>query len=666
MSETFLFFEEAIKSYIEQSVSKYSKSPELIYDKNFDNTLLKPLFINDITMFKNIIQKNKLSYTIWRSFGDLMFEKTADVSNNFSTQLNNDKQKIEQYEARIKKWDKYIKYLERKLSDVTQQIEDNLKNSKKVEKAEENSIEENDLNDNSDNISGVQDKEDDLLGEEDEKNKAKINMKELKEKVEYDKTIKEGKESIENNEKKIKHKKKKRTYGKFNLIKLKLLQLTTYILVNEIYNNEFNNDNNKDNDKDTDKSSNKGVNIYDKDKNYKKLNEYINDLIERGEIIKDKIKYNYITFIKSYIIGLVLIINNQGYKDINKDFLNQILERLKDNQKKYSSKEISDLVIYIGKLINNPDTFLCPNAFSILKNASHKKIRPRSRNNSFDKNDLTTNNNNDAKNKNERNTKIDDFFKSKKEDSDEEEDCMKKKSSVISWKNNNNQNLNNIFLSQGSLGLNDNHSKIKYNSMSSALSNNSLLALDLQYQASNLLNSSKLSCDDSMVENSFCKPSAYSELAPHDSMLGGKAGINSRLASHLPVLRISQDEKKRKNPAFDIFQKKLGKDFFKRKESKEKLEKSLNKELVSIVHDNFYGNNNGDVNNCNNNDKIVMDNKLKDKKINTTNEVLVCKTPVKIVCKSEELKEESKNNENLRINGIKKNLGALFNQHIGQ
>jgi hypothetical protein len=48
------------------------------------------------------------------------------------------------------------------------------------------------------------------------------------------------------------------------------------------------------------------------------------------------------------------------------------------------------LIIYIEKLIKNPDFFLCPNAFSILKNASLKRTSPRSRNTSFDKNDLIT------------------------------------------------------------------------------------------------------------------------------------------------------------------------------------------------------------------------------------------------------------------------------------
>ncbi len=57
---------------------------------------------------------------------------------------------------------------------------------------------------------------------------------------------------------------------------------------------------------------------------------------------------------------------------------------------------------------------------------------------------------------------------------------------------------------------------------------------------------------------------------------------------------------------------------------------------------------------------------LKIKKKISTDEVLVSKTTVKLVCKSEEFKDEENNNENLQINGIKKNLGALFNQQTGK
>ena len=57
--------------------------------------------------------------------------------------------------------------------------------------------------------------------------------------------------------------------------------------------------------------------------------------------------------------------------------------------------------------------------------------------------------------------------------------------------------------------------------------------------------------------------------------------------------------------------------------------------------------------------------KFKDKKKMGSNEVLVTKTPIKHADKNEEINED-KNNENLQVNGIRKNLGALFNQHAGK
>ena len=665
MADTFSFFEEGIKSYIDQSIEKYSKTPEIIFDKDFDNIILNPIYINDISLFKNLIQKNKLNCIIWKSLGDLLFQKINDISNNFQESINNVDTKILQYKERIKKLNKYIEDLQNLIVKRQEKIKKNINEDIKKKSNEKTSInldeEKEKENNEQDDLSDVK------LEEYNSKNNAIL----IEKITNYNKKIEEGKQSLEHNEKKIKHNNKKIIIGKINLVKLKILSITVNILINEINNIELNND------------------ILNKDNNYKLLDEYINDLIEQCETIKEKLSYDYILFIQSFVLELVLIINNQGYKDINKNILNKLLITISNNQKKYSSNEFSNLISYLEKLIKNPDSFLCPNAFSILKKASYKKIRPRSRNNSFDKNDI----NNEPKNnnnKNEKNAKIDDFFKKKKSESEEEEEeNAKKLSSVISFKNSNlnlnNTNFinnnNNNFCSQISFGLNENNSKIKFNSLSSAISNNTLLALDLQHQTSNLLNSSKLSGDDSMSMHSLYKPTSYSELFPHDSLLGTKAGLNSRLASHLPFLRISKHVKKKKNPALDRFQKKLGKYTFERKKNKENSDKILSREISTIINDKFYYNENltndeknknttASENKKNNKNKILSDDnhilKFKDKKQLNSNEVLVSKTPVKLVCKSEELKEEENNNENLQVNGIRKNLGALFNQHASQ
>ena len=671
MAETFSFFEEGIKSYIDQSISKYAENQEIIFSSHFDNKLLNPLFINDISLFKNLIQKNKLKIEIWKSLGETIFKKLNDILNIFDKNVVNINNKIPVYEERIKQLEKYIQKLEEKKVEKNEIIQYNIKKDKQKQNNEEhklNNIEQNNEREN---------KEEDNLSDVhiDENIFSKNNAALLGKITEYNAKIEDGQRSIRKNEDKIVNCKKKLSKGEINLLKFQILHLTVNILINEINKNIMNNDN------------------YDKEKSYKLINNYLNKLIEKYELINEEedMNINYIIFIKSYIIELVLIINNEGYKDINKYFLNQLLNNINSNQKKYESDELKNLISYIEKVENSPDTFLCPNAFSILKDASFKKIRPRSRNNSFDKNEININNinNNDIKNnKNEKNSRIDDYFKKKKSESDEEEEEYNKRlSSVISFKNskqninNNNILYNNNFHSQFSFGLNENNSRFNFSSMNSALSNNTLLNLDLQIQSSNLLNSSRLSGEDSMSKHSLYKGSSFSELFPHDSVLsGGQAGINSRLATSLPSLRISKKEKKKKNSFFDKFQSKLEKDYFKKKDNKENSDKIINREIYSIISDKFY--NSGNISNDdknknttasenkkNNKNKILIDEnetlKFKDKKKLGSNEILISKTPIKFEDKNEKSNEDE-NNENLQVNEIKKNLGVLFNQHAGK
>ena len=671
MVETYSFFEEGIKSYIDQSISKYTKTPEIIFERDFDNTFLNPIFINDLSLFKNLIQKNKLKNEIWKSLNDTFFKQINDIQSIFKERVNEVDTKILQYKERMKKYKKYIQDLEDLIVDKQKKISRNIEEDKKK------SNEKDSVNDLENEEKSKNKEEDDLSDIKLDEYKSKNNARLIDKITGYNKKIDEGKKKLEHYENQINHNKRKIAKGKINLLKLKILNLALSILINEIINNKMNNDN---------------VEINNKDNDYKLFNDYVNELIEKCELIKEKLFINYIIFIKSFVIELVLIINKEGYKDINKEFLNLLLDNINEIQKKYSLEEISNLIKYIEKVIKNPDSILCPNAFSILKNASLKKIRPRSRNNSFDKNDFNTNINfnNDVKNnnnKNEKNSKIDDFFKKKKSESEEEEEENNKRlSSIISFKNstlNNNNNNNNLLLnnfpSQLSLGLNENNSsRFKFNNMNSCLSNNSLLGLDFQHQSSNLLNSSKLSGDDSMSKHSIYRQS-FSELFPHDSILNNsQTGINCRLASQLPFLRIKK-EKKRKNFAVDKFQKRLGKDIFIKKEKKENSDILINREINTIVNDKFYNNENvtNDEKNKNTtasetkknkNNKIYDDSqtlKFKDKKKIGSNEILVSKTPVKVVCQSEEFKDD-KNNENLQINGIRKNLGFLFNQHAGK
>ena len=664
--------------------------PEIIFEKDFDNIVLNPLFINDISLFKNLIQKNKLKYDIWKSLGDLFDTKIEDILISFKGSINEIDVKINHYKERIKKTNKYIEDLERLIERRKETIKGNYDEDVRKKSNEKKIVY------NFDGVTENENKaeEDDLEDVKCDKYIANNNAELINKINRYNKYIEDSEKSLEKYESKIKHYKKKVIIGNINLLKLKLLHLTVNILINDINKNELNNEN------------------YDKESNYKLLDELIDNLIEKCEEKETK-NVNYVIFIKSFLLELALIINKQGYKDINKFFLNKLLSYFNNYKNKYPPNEISNLITYTEKIIKNPDSFLCPNAFSILKNASYKNLRPRSRNNSFDKNDVIVNNNinninnnnnnegkmnNNNNNKKEKDAKIDDFFKKIKSQSDEEEEEHNNRlSNIISFKNSNQNNNNNYilnnnnFFSQFSFGLKENNSKIKFNSMSSAISNNSLLGLEnLNFQiqqTSNLLNSSKLSGDDSMSAHSLYRHTSLSELLPHDSSLGGgHSGINSRLASQLPFLRISKKEKKMKIQKIDEFMKNFKiekeKEITKRKNSNEKLDKLLNKQINTIVNDKFYNNENltndeknknttasdNKKNNNSNKKSVDEDNsqilEFKDNKKISSNEILVSKTPVKTVCKSEE--EEINNNKKLNMSGVKKNLGDLFNQQTGQ
>ena len=660
MAEIFTFFEEGIKSYIEQSFSKYSETPEIIFDKNFDNIILNPLFINDITLFKNLILQNKLKSVIWKSIGDILYQKLNDIINIYKDNIKSYETKILQYKERIKKSNSYIEFLNERSNSRKEQIKNNYNeviNKKKVDIENE----------------GGRSDEGNLSDVKCEEYNSKINAELIKKLLKYEKLVENEKKSIEVNNQKIKHKNKKIILGNVNLLKLNILNLTMNILINEINSNEFSNSNKNE------------------EKSYLILDKYINDLIDKCEETKEKMNINYIIFMKSFVIELILIINNHGYKDINKYFLSQLLDYIKDNEKKYSSQEILDLIIYIEKLIKNPDSFLCPNAFSILKNASLKKIRPRSRNTSFDKNDPTLNNNNnnniDVKNSNnnhnkkEKNYKIDDFFK---KESDDEEDYTKKFSNIISFKNSNQNNSNNLlnynFNSQLISGKNDNNNLNKFNSMSSSLSNNNSLlckgGVNFQCQTSNLFNSSRLSGEESMsIHGQSIYKTSFSELLPHD-YINNHSGINSRLYTQLPFLRKTKKDKTKRNPVYN-FKKKLEKEcsvYKKNIITNENTDKIMKKEISSIVNNKFYNN---EIFNDDNKNTSASDNKNitssddnqslnnKNKKKINIDQVLVAKSPMKLTLKNEESKEDQFN-ENLQNNGIRKNLGALFNQLVGK
>ena len=618
MADINSFFEEGIKSYIEQSFLKYSKSIETIFDKNFDTNLIQPLFISDISLYKNLIQKNKLKSEIWGLIYNLIDQKINQLLCGCNDVVKNMKNQVIKYTQKIKKSNGLIEQYRKLIKEKNEEINNN---NKSLKEKKDNSDYENDLN---------------LEDKNYENEIAQCNGKLINEITEYRKKKEDEKENINRYQKKLRNRERNVIIGKIRILKIKILHITITILINEINGQEIKNKN------------------YNKENNYKLLNDYINEIIDKIEKNKDKVYIDYTSFIKNFLIQLALIINNKGYKDINISFLNQILNTFNNIKKVYSNSHISDVIKYVEKLISKPDTFLCPNAFKILKDASLRKIKPRSRNNSFDKNDIVSNNQN---NKIEGNRKIDEFITYKKREEksdseDDEEDFQKKLSNVISFKNSSTQNnIPNInFLSQSSLGLHDTY---KHKSLlnDSTLSNNSLIYIDNQ-NGTNLLNSSRISLDDSISKQGMYRSGSCSELL----------GINSRLASNLPTLRNTKKEKKKN--LLEKFGKKMKmkKINIERKSSNEKLDKIFGKEIRNIVNHNFY-NNEGSSYNKNKNTTATENKKEKNNIKKISSEILAVKTPVKNKNENSQEKEEQNINNNiLKQSGIKKNLQLLFNQ----
>ena len=627
MADIYIFFEEGIKSYIEQSFSKYSKNEEIIFKRSFDNEFLRPLFLNDISLYKNLIQKNKLKSEIWG-----LIENLHD---------QNIKQILQKYNAFLdKKKNKLVKYTElKKKSNET--IEIYTKKKKEIEEEINNNVQTNNCNDNEDEIN-IEEKEDlsDVKCKEYVRNNNELLLNKI---MKYNKIMEDENKNLEKYENELKRREKYFMIAEINILKLKILTISTDILIDDISNQ---------------KVFNKDHNIED---NYKLLNNFITDFIDKCEKIKDITYIKYYEFVRVYVIELALIINLQGYKDINKKFLNQLLNTIKQVKKTYSTSYISDLIKTIEKLISSPDSFMCPNAFNILKEASFKKIKPRSRNNSFDKNDLTNNN---ANIKNENNRKIDEFIEKKSDSEDDEEDFQKKLSNVISFKNSsiqnknnsniiqNNYNININFQSQSSLGLGD-INKYKSYPNDSAFSNNSLIYLE-HPNGTNLLNSSKISLDDSMSLPGIYRSGSCSELL----------GINSRLVSQLPSVRNTKQEKDKNNLEFKR-KIKMKKENIQKKGSNKKLDKIFGEEIRKIVNNNFYNNEN-DYNKEKNTTATetkknkISDEKNENKKLDSN--ILVVKTPIKAANEDLQEKEEINDKNLMEDPGIKKNLNFLFNQ----
>ena len=97
------FFVNGLKVHIESSINNYLENQTIIFDKDFENLLLYPVFINNINLFREIISQNNLNYqTFWNHIGKIMKTSLQTLIQKFEEELNEQKEN-ENEENKIKK-----------------------------------------------------------------------------------------------------------------------------------------------------------------------------------------------------------------------------------------------------------------------------------------------------------------------------------------------------------------------------------------------------------------------------------------------------------------------------------------------------------------------------------------------------------------------------------
>ena len=93
------FFANGLKVHIDSSLNKYQNNENLILDKDFENVLLNPLFINNINLFREIIEHNNLNYnSFWNHIGKIMNKSLQILLNKFKKEIeetNDDNHNVE-------------------------------------------------------------------------------------------------------------------------------------------------------------------------------------------------------------------------------------------------------------------------------------------------------------------------------------------------------------------------------------------------------------------------------------------------------------------------------------------------------------------------------------------------------------------------------------------
>ena len=87
------FFINGLKISIESSLNKIKEKNELIFESDFENSLINPLFINNINLFREIITKNNLNFKIfWNHIVNIMNSSILNIISKFEEEIKTKKE----------------------------------------------------------------------------------------------------------------------------------------------------------------------------------------------------------------------------------------------------------------------------------------------------------------------------------------------------------------------------------------------------------------------------------------------------------------------------------------------------------------------------------------------------------------------------------------------
>lgn len=86
------FFINGLKVHIESSINKYEEKQTIIFDKDFENLFLTPIYINNINLFREIITQNNLNFQVfWNHIGKIMKSSIESLIQKFEEEINKQK-----------------------------------------------------------------------------------------------------------------------------------------------------------------------------------------------------------------------------------------------------------------------------------------------------------------------------------------------------------------------------------------------------------------------------------------------------------------------------------------------------------------------------------------------------------------------------------------------